>query len=157
MATPAPSPCFTLAAGLDLPLTSHARSGCVGSQGTASGDGGFEHGAEGVALFEEVSLGGVEDVGEVSVPIEDVDVPIGHRPGLPHGLIALILQPGQVAAVGDGGVSVRVADLIESKDLRVDTVRVEVLLNVVEGAKLAPAVTSRRVAEVPGGGHPAVI
>jgi hypothetical protein len=100
-----------------------------------------------VLVALEAVVGDVQDTGDGALAIEHDDVAVGDAPAPPRVFRRGVLEPCDVAAVGDGvvaGLPARFVDAVEGDGLTGVGGR-----DGVEVAKLATAVASRRVPEVP--------
>ena len=111
-----------------------------------------EIGGDGQVVVGQVVDGHLFVLGVGDHHVAEGDVPGIPGVGGPVAVVVDVLQPGQVVPVDDLAVSGFVADLVDTQDVDVQLgiFRVELGLHLVEEAKLASAVTSGRVAEVPG-------
>ena len=114
-----------------------------------------------VALIGQIIVSDVVDLKQITISIEDENIPLQGVPDSPDIFGIRILKKGQIPSTTDCrgiGVSARTRIDADNLDLTgVGEISLQVILYFIQFSKLALAISSARLCKVPGGNFSAII
>jgi hypothetical protein len=114
-----------------------------------------------VALVCQIIVSDVVDLKQITISIEDENIPLQGVPESPDIFRERILQKGKIPSAADcGGVEMSGVTRIDADNLNltgVGEISIQVILYFIQFSKLALAISSARLCKVPGGNFSAII